>query len=541
MKKLFLSFLLFISCQILSFAQIEGFNKTGVVDFSGGQNSRDYADQLKPNEGTEVINGNINIKGQILTRQGQSLFNVDTISSAFTGLGRFDPNATTSYLLAASGVSVVRSLPSDTSWTIINSGSNQTTGKNTEFVQANNLIFVMNGQDNMAWYDGSTWTRGGTYPGSTSPPTVKTATWLNNYLFAAGNSANPDWVYVSDNLVPQSFSAIQVIKVQSGDGQPIQRIIPYRTGDLMIYKTRSIYDLNIANINSSCTPQPICQWSYTALSNDTGTPAPRSVVSLGNDQWFLSSVPYAVRSMIRTQFDKTFVNMMSQPIQDIFDGTGDRILNTVQVAKAAAVYFDNKYLLAIPTGSSTVNDLVVVYDFITQTWYEIDGWYPAEWLVYQNNLYYIDANDGRVVQCFTGNVGDIGTVIPSTSIPTVGIPFSYSSRIFDFDNPENFKVLDSIGLEFFPTGNYNATLSVNMDNSGWQNVGSIALTANAVTLPVNLPFTLRNPGITYKTIQLTSLSQFKKIQVKITCQGVNQQVQLQKIKIFARILPWRRE
>lgn len=523
-------------------AQIEDFKKVGIVDFSGGQVSRDYGDKLQENQAIELVNGTTNIKGLTQTRSGQALFNIDTNSSAFTGLGRYDPTSALSYLLAASGTTIVRSLSNSTSWTIVNPGKAQTTGKDTEFVQASGLSVIFNGQDNTSWYDGTTFTRGGTYPGITSPPTITTATWLNNYLFGAGNSTNPDFLYVSDNGNPASFTANQVVKIQSGDGQPIVRVINYRTGDIMIYKARSIYDLNITALNSSCTPQPICQWSYTLIANDVGTPAPRSVVSLGNDQWFLSSQPFAIRSMTRSQFDKTFVNMLSQPVQDIFDGTNVNYqINTVQIAKAAAVYFDNKYIIAIPVNSSSVNNLVLVYDFISQSWYEITGWYPTEWLVYNNNLYYIDANDGRVVQCFTGTIGDIGTVVPSTSSPTVAIPFSYTSRLFDFENPDNFKTLDSVGLEFTPTGSYNAEVDVNLDNSGWQFAGYISLTANAPTLPINLPFTLTSPGITYRTLQLTQFGEFKKIQVRIVLSGVSKQAILQKIKIFARLKPWRRE
>lgn len=529
-------------------SQIDNFVKVRVADYSGGQVSQYYADQLAENQGALIQNAIINVKGQLASRTGQALFNQDTQSAAFRGVGRFDfenGGTTTSYLIAASAPSVISSLSNSNSWTVINSGHNITAGHDTEFIQANNLLFMINGFDNTAWWNGaSTWTVGGTYPGSTSPPTATTGSWLSNYLFLAGNSTNPDYLYVSDNTAPTSFQGNQIIKIESGDGQPIEHTEAYRTGDLIIYKQRSIYDLNITGINPSCSPQPICGWSYTPITRDIGTLSPRSVVNLGNDQWFLSSPPFGVRSVIRSQFDKTFVNLVSQPIQDIFDGTNidGTILNTNQVAKAAAVYFDNKYILAIPTGASSVNNLVLVYDFITQSWFEITGWYPAEWIVYNFNLYYIDANDGRVVQCFTGNTGDIGTVVPaSASGPTVGIAFNYISKIFDFQNPDNYKSLDSLQLEFNPTGNYNVNININLDNTGWQSAGTVPLTSHAITLPVNLPFTLSSPGLTYATLQLTKYGQFKKVQVQVEIQGVGQQIILQKITVFSRLFPWRRE
>ncbi len=545
-KYIAFTLLAMMALAIPAYSQIENFLKVKVVDYSGGQVSKNYADQLQNNQGALIQNAIINVKGQLASRNGQLLFNQDLNTSAFDGFGRFDLESgggTTSYMVVASAPSVISSLSSSSTWTTINGGHPITPGHNAEFVQANNQIFILNGFDNTSWWDGTTWTTGGTYPGASSPPVVTTGAWLSNYLFLAGNSTNQDYLYVSDNLAPNSFQGNQIIKVNSGDGQPIKKVLNYRTGDLIVYKERSIWDLNVTGVNATCTPQPICAWQLTPITTDVGTLSPRSVVTLGNDQWFLSSAPFGIRSVIRSQFDKTFVNLVSQPIQDIFDGTNidGTILNTEQVSKAAAVYFDNKYIISIAVSGSSVNNLVLVYDFITQTWYEITGWYPAEWLVYNYNLYYIDANDGRVIQCFTGTTGDYGTVVPAASAPTVGVNFNYISKIFDFDNADNYKALDSLQLEFNPTGNYSATINVNLDNTGWQLGGTIPLTSNAVTLPVNLPFTLSSPGLTYATLQLTKFGQFKKIQVQVQIQGVSQQITLQKITIFSRLMPWRRE
>lgn len=537
---------LFIFLGILIFpksvlSQIDSFLKVHIVDYAGGQASKPYADKIADNQGAYIANAIINVPGQLISRTGQALFNVDTNSSAFQGIGVYYQDVNTPYIMAASAPSIIRSSPTDLHWTTINPGNNITSGIPVEFIQANSNLFIFDGVDATAWYNGTSYTVSSGFPAS-SPPTATTAAWMNNYLFMAGNTLNPQWLYVSQNFVPTSFPSNTVIQINTGDGQPITKVQPYRTSDLIIYKSRSIFDLSILSTDPNCAPQPICQWSYSPLVSDVGTPAPRSVVSLGNDQWFLSSAPYAVRSLTRSQFDKTFINMLSQPIQDIFDGTSTTqpTLNTLQVSKAAAVYYDNKYILAIPTGSSSVNNTVVFYDFITQSWGVINGWYPAEWTVLNNNLYYIDANDGRVVQCFTGNIGDIGTSHP-VSGPTVGIDFDYISKIFDFGNPDNYKLMDSIGLEFQPSGNYNATVNLNFDNSGWQLAGTIALTANAPTLPLILPFTLSSPGITYKTIQLTKFGRFKKVQVEVTINGVSQQVTLQKVTVFSRLQPWNRD
>lgn len=534
--------LTFIFCLIssLSYAQSTDIQKIRIANFEGGVNTKDFFDKIDPNQGTRVENLLIDNKGQARTRTGQALYNVDVGSTAFSGLGAFYQDATTSYVIVASGTSVYRN-NGTTGWTQI-STSSMGSGYDTGFIQANNLLFVYNGNANTAWWNGSSWNAGGTWP--TSPPSATTAAWLNNYLFLAGNTTNPDWLYVSSNVLasgPTVFPATTVVKVNTGDGQGIKRIEPYRTGDLVIYKERSIWDLDITGVDSTCSTQPICQWTLTAISRDIGTPAPRSVVSLGNDQWFLSSEPFAVRSLIRSQFDKTFVEINSRPIQDIFDGSGEIIINKTHISKAAAVLFNNKYILAIATGSSTVNDYVVVYDFIAKAWFTITGWYPKDWIIYNNNLYYTDANDGRVVQCFTGTTGDFGTEAVSTSGPTVAINGVYATKGIDFGYPENYKTLDAISVEFYPTGDYNATVAINIDNSGWQDVGTINLSGDALTLPFTLPATLSGSGFSIATLQLQRYGEFKRIQARVTKNDTSETMILQAVDLYARIRPWRRE
>lgn len=533
-RKIFNSFLVFlISCN-LAFAQTTDIQKVRIADFSGGQNSKDFYDKLEQNQGSHVENLFIDNKGQAKTRKGQALYNTDVGSTAFLGLGSFYLDATTSYVTMASGTAVYRNGTS--TWTQI-STSSMGAGHDTGFIQANNLLFAFNGSANTAYWDGTTWSAGGTWPGSSSPPVVTTMAWLSNYLFGAGNPTHPDWVYVSNNQVPQSWSASDLMKINTGDGQAIVRLEPYTTGDVVAYKERSIFDIDISNIDSTCSPQPTCQWTIKPFSRDIGTPARRSVVNLGNDQWFLSSEPIAIRSLTRSQFDKVFVQMNSRPIQDIFDGTGDVILNRTHMDKAAGVLFNNKYFLAIATGSSSVNNYIVAYDFISSSWFTISGWYVKDWIVYQNNLYYTDANDGRVVQCFTGTTGDFG----QTSSPTVAINGEYQSRGVDFGYPENFKSLDSVSVEFFPTGNYSATISINMDNNGWQDVGTINLSGAALTLPFSLPAILSGSGFSIATLQLQKYGNFKKIQIKVTLDNSGESMILQAIDVYGRIMPWRRE
>jgi hypothetical protein len=234
---------------------------------------------------------------------------------------------------------------------------------------------------------------------------------------------------------------------------------------------------------------------------------------------------------------------MSQSIQDIFDGTGDVALNVTSASKSAGVLFDNKYILAIPTGSSSINNYVVVFDFFTKSWYTITGWFPAAWQVFDNELYYIDGQDGRVIQCFTGTTGDMasGPCVTSASEPTVAINFEYISKNIDFDNPENFKQPDSLDVEFGTEGNYDTDVYLELDNGGFQNIGVINLKGNAPTLPIDLPFDLGASGVARKTFQIQKYGEFKKIKVKFIQDGLGELCDLHSFTCFGTVKSWRRE
>ena len=538
-KKIFISLVSLFFLTTYSFAG-EPTAKLRVDQWHGGMVSNALNTSLEPNQFASMLNVELSKLGEVSTRRGQALFIEDLGNTAFRGLGRFDPDKTTSYIVSASGQAVIQAQATDEKWTLTSPLSVLTSGKDTEFVQANDLLFVMNGFDRMHWWNGSNFTGGGIYP--SSPPTATTGAWLRNYLFVAGATSNEDWVYFSNNENPLVFDSSDIIKVNTGDGQAVVHLEPYRLNELVVYKQRSIFVLDITGST------PLTDWTVQPISKVVGTIAPRSVVSLGNDQWFLSSEPIAIRSLVRSEFDKILVNIVSRPIQDIFDGTSDNFaINKTHIDKAAAILFDNKYLIAFPTGSSTVNNTVAVFNFITGGWYLITGWFPADWVVFDNRLFYIDANDSRVIECFTGTSGDIGdssvagnSFFGTASTPSVGINFQVVSRGIEFDFPENFKILDALEAEFGATGEFYGNIFINLDDSNFASIGSVKLSGDSRTLPLNLPFELATAGVARDTFQTQKYGEFKKMQFKISNSASQETVELHRVTLFPEIRPWRR-
>ena len=408
---------------------------------------------------------------------------------------------------------------------------------------SNTLIFskkILPSFDSTGWWDGAKFNQSGPYP--SSPPSATTGSWLRNYLFLAGATTETDFIYFSNNENPVVFDSSDIIKVNTGDGQAIQHLEAYRLNELIIYKEKSVFVLDITG------DTPLVDWTVQPISTSVGAVAPRAVVSLGNDQWFLSSEPIAVRSLVRSEFDKILVDKVSKPIQDIFDREGDLKINIQQIQKAAAVLFDDKYILALPTGTSTVNNTVLAFDFNVGAWYIIEGWFPADWIVFDKRLFYIDANDSRVIECFTGTSGDVGdATIPGNSFfgtastPSVGINYQYVSKNFDFDFPENSKILDAFVLEFGATGNFEAIVSISLDNSDFASIGSVSLSGDSRVLPQDLPFVLKTAGVARKTFQTQKFGRWKTMKFKVSQFKDGTTVSLNRVSLYGRVLKWSRK
>tara|TARA_R110002020_G_scaffold127785_3_gene286563 strand:+ start:292 stop:2529 length:2238 start_codon:yes stop_codon:yes gene_type:complete len=104
------------------------------------------------------------------------------------------------------------------------------------------------------------------------------------------------------------------------------------------------------------------------LTDEIGLTARNSVIQVGNQILFLSD---------NGVYGLSFVDLYNLrgneiPLSGSIQKTIDTI-NKAHVDKASAVYFDNKYYLAIPTGTSTVNNTLIIYNFLNKNWESIDN------------------------------------------------------------------------------------------------------------------------------------------------------------------------
>jgi hypothetical protein len=108
--------------------------------------------------------------------------------------------------------------------------------------------------------------------------------------------------------------------------------------------------------------------SVQLLTDEVGLIARNSVVQVGNQVLFLSDNGVYGLSFI------DLYNLRGQevPLSESIQKTIDTI-NKDHADKAVAVYFDNKYYLAVPTGTSTTNNTLLIYNFLNKSWESVDN------------------------------------------------------------------------------------------------------------------------------------------------------------------------
>ena len=104
------------------------------------------------------------------------------------------------------------------------------------------------------------------------------------------------------------------------------------------------------------------------LTDEVGLIARNSAIQVGNQIIFLSDNGVYGLSFVDLYNLRGNEVPLSESIQKTIDS-----INKAHVDKASAVYFDNKYYLAVPTGTSTFNNTLLVYNFLNKSWESIDN------------------------------------------------------------------------------------------------------------------------------------------------------------------------
>jgi hypothetical protein len=264
---------------------------------------------------------------------------------------------------------------------INSSGAISTTGlAGTKVNHASNRVYTAQVANKLYYTNHSgnnkigqvTWdSSGSTYvvkeAGGTSPTNTKYLINNNHRLFVYQPS--DDQIYVSDFLpnvavtgTTDIFNTGTNVPFKVGLGDPVTGMASWVGFNIVIFCKNSCYVVDTAPKSISATLT--ADFTIRTISASTGCVAHGSIAQVGEDLFFLSRT--GVRSIRRTMEENMVasdVGVISYPIQDVIDE-----INWAAVENATSIFWNNRYLLSVPTGTSTVNNTTLCYNTNTQSW-----------------------------------------------------------------------------------------------------------------------------------------------------------------------------
>ena len=197
---------------------------------------------------------------------------------------------------------------------------------------------------------------GATATATVSPPPQNLRLLINteNRLFAVGSGDTRNTLYASDILDPAVWDASNSIVVNGDDGDQITAIVPYYKNRIIVFKKRRVFQVDIPSDATTAA-----DWVVSIISNNTGCVAAGTAVQVSSDILFLSD--NGIRSLVRSVADD--FSSVGVPISEVVKDVIQSI-NTDSIRISTAIYYDNRYFLAVPTGSNNTNDTLIVYNTV---------------------------------------------------------------------------------------------------------------------------------------------------------------------------------
>jgi len=404
-----------------------------------GINTFNHETEIQDTQSTVLKNSDIAIFGKIRKRLGSNLVLNDPGGNAVVVLNYFNAPSVDERMVMITGLRIYDStspLATAGSWTDIEGSDGFTADTyTTAMVIADDKLFVSNGTENVHYHNGSGITDAGS--GSTNPPKGKVLAYFKNRLWVANVGTNPEWVYYSDALdtLTGFNTSTQIFKVESGSATEVMAMVTL--GDsLIIFKEDSVHELVVAGATAA-------YWTLRPIKKRYGCVSFDCAKENGGIIYYMSN------SGVRTLGGKYDEIPMSRLVKTTWD-----TINWDYIVRSRMVIHDNKVYVAVPTGSSTYADTVLIWDVLLEQWDIITGWNVGSWGIYreltagntsayEEVLMYGDAADGKVYHCFKSTqFTDAGTAVD----------LDWQTKAFDFGDPELYKAGGKIVLRMITDG-----------------------------------------------------------------------------------------
>lgn len=466
-------------------------------DISAGLNQRQGENVIQENQATVLENVSLDVAGERSLRSGSTIL-ACLATTVGQGIFGFQPDSGVNKLIVNSGSSIQwydgSSFSSIACLATTVDLSLPSTMTSALELDLGDVVIYSNGTNNAlrldpvvpAWQD-----LGSTYQ---SPPKTRSLTYYRNRLWAL----NDNKLFYS-GAIPADYSTT-FNATTSYYNIPVgteRGLAGTRDFGLLIFGSDNVYQLN-----PSVTPDPTADKPELVVSY--GCANGNTIKQVGDDFFYLAYD--GVRALRRTAQDKLQVGQsfpLSYLIKDEFD-----IVSWSSIDKADGVYFENKYIITLPTAGSTTNNKMWVYYPVLNAWVVFSGINIGRFATCrfsgEERLYGIDSNNGNVYRLFYGT-SDNGSAISYTE----------EGRSEDFGQPLVYKYGGEFKLKI--KGKASAVnVTASTDGSGYQslNGSAINLPTGGLDFPFDFPFSFgefETSGVWH----LDSLGKFKTIKFKI--------------------------
>ena len=193
--------------------------------------------------------------------------------------------------------------------------------------------------------------------GTEAIPNATTALFSGNRVWVPVG----DLVHVSDYLNYTRYAPVRsTLRINQGSEDNLVALHKFDENTIIAFKEASIFAVRNTYGN-------LVDMNLDELSRSYGCIAAKSITTVGRDIWFLDRS--GVRSLGVTESGK--VQGVDKPVSDAIQPLIDRIA-WPSAHKSVAAYHNNRYFLAVPIDGSTECNVVLSYDFQTNTWAGMD-------------------------------------------------------------------------------------------------------------------------------------------------------------------------
>lgn len=396
------------------------------------------------------------------------------LSNAPKGLGVLTTSSVRQ-LLTIDGTSL--KYLNSTVWTSI-SGASFTSGREVNFVQARDVIYIWNGQEAGAQYDGTTLSR------PTTTVSAQFGIFYSGRQIVSGVSTLPNRLYISNSTDASDFTntnptgtgeysvydstthpgatafagtGAAYLDVAKGDGDKITGFAKFQE-QLIIFKERSIYSMTF---DSSGTPV------VSQITASMGAVSHKSIENIDNDVFFLSRNGYYVLGNEANYNTAIRTNELSARIKPVIETIG-----ASNLSKAASIYSDFRFYSSVATGGVSTNNKTITYDKRYQAWSQLD------YIKANAFTEFIDSNNIKHLYYAASDEAEVYEIAVGYSANGTAINSYWTSKAFDAGSFDGYKRWLDVTLLFRQiTGT--VTITIYADNNEIVKTTSISSTTSA--------------------------------------------------------------